>query len=132
MKNKEKSYLLTLILMAESDRYDYSMEDKFIQEIATRLGLSSEEVTELKGVPDIRYSFPETEQEKMHLFYELFFLMKIDGTISTREEGMLKKIGLLLHINPMMIVEFVEIAKQYLSKPIPEGMLLEVLRKYLN
>ena len=119
-------------MLLESDGEEHPLEEMFIQDVGKRLGLTLDEIAQLNGVPDIAFSLPESEKEKMELFYESFFLMKMDSSISTKEEETLHQIGGLLRINPMMVQDFINIGHQYIKSPIPENVLLNILKKYLN
>lgn len=131
-KNRAKSYLMTLMVVAESDDQNHPFEMRLIQDIGEKLSLSREEINSLRSFPDISYSVPKDERERMELFYESFFLMKIDGKMEEKEMNILKQIGTVLHLNPLLVEEFILVGKEYLHKPIPEDALLNILRKYMN
>lgn len=132
-QDKAKSYVLTLLMMADADNQRFSTEVGFIYHIAERLNVSEKEVNNLmKGDTDIKYDLPKSELDRMMLLHELFFLMKIDGSVGEEERQLFRDLGYLLTFNKLLVDEFLAIAIKYAGKPVPPNMLLNIIRKYKN
>ncbi len=131
--DKARSYILTLLMIADADNQRFSTEMGFIYHIAERLNVSEKEVNELmKGDTDIKYDLPKNELDRMMLLHELFFLMKIDGSVSEEERNLFRDLGYLLTFNKLLVDEFLSAAVKYAGKPVPSNMLLNIIRKYKN
>ncbi len=130
---KRKSHLLTVMMMMDADNSEHDFERRFIYNVAARLGLTDQDVDELKENPtNIGYELPKTEVARMTIVYDIFFAMKIDGNINEDEEKLFLTVGRLLGFNDMMLKEFLGVARKYVGKPIPDDTLLNIIKKYMN
>lgn len=130
---KKKSHLLTVLMMIDADDDEHAHEVRFIYEVGERYGFSPDEVDELRKNPyDIGYELPTEEVERMNLLYDMFFTMKIDGSINEDEANVFRTIGKLMGFNQLMLEDFIQVARQYVGQPIPEQALLNIIRKYMN
>lgn len=128
---QRKSYLLVIMMIAKADNTMHGNEEKFITEVANRLGISSEELNELKAKPlDVGFSFPKTEPDKMSLLFDMFFTMRMDQDIAGEEEKVFTRVGMLMGINYMLLTDFLIAARQYVGERMPEGVLVEIIKKY--
>lgn len=85
-QKKRLSHVKNLILIAAADGKIDKSEIKLISTIATRVGLSVEELNSiLKNPQKISFSPPSKFDEKIIQLYDMVFLMMIDGEIHKNE-----------------------------------------------
>ena len=131
-KDKE-SYIAVLLMLAEADNRDHINEERFINHVAIRLGLTEQDVKAIDKHPEnLTFDFPKDEQSRMNLLYHLLFLMKIDGSVGTSEIKLCHEIGLRLGFNYQMVDELIGVMTEYIGKTIPQNKLLNIVKKYLN
>lgn len=133
-ENSKRGYLRMLIEMARADKEYKVNEDLLLKEIAERMQLDKKEVDSLnKGESEsVHISLPKSEPERMTLFYQLLFMMRIDGKITPGEKRLCKRMGFRLGINPLLVDELIEIMVKHLNNRIPEEEMLQSIKKYLN
>lgn len=131
-KSKE-SYIAVLLMLAEADDLDHIYEEQFINHVAERLGLNEKDVRQIDQHPEnLTFDFPKDEQGRMNLLYHLLFLMKIDGSVAPSEIKLCHEIGLRLGFNYQMVNELIQVMSEHLGKTIPQDVLLNIIKKYLN
>ena len=132
-RSVKESYLATLLMMAEADNRDHVNEWRFIVHVAERLGLSEEDVKTIDQHPEnLSFDFPKDEQGRMNLLYHLLFLMKIDGRVGPKEKALCHELGTRLGFNYLMVDELIKVMEQHQGKVIPDNLLLNIIRKYMN
>lgn len=133
MHNAKKSHILMLYKMARADDRNHLNEDKMIRELADRMGLTADDLFEIQHHPErFEFTLPKTEDERLIVLYHLLFLMRIDGEITVEEQEMLRALGFRLGLSPAMINDLIRLMLQHIDKPLPDGVMLETIRKYQN
>lgn len=122
-----------IIKLSDADHRIDQNEARFIHDLASKLGLTEEDVTNIHDHPEeLRFTLPDNMLERMQQFYHLLFLMGIDGKITTEEREMCRKLGFRLCLNPSLMDDLINLMIDNLSKRIPEGEMLNAVKKYLN
>ena len=131
--NQKQTHILTLLMLAEADGRDQENENRFINHVAGRIGLSISDVREIDEHPErLTFSIPDSEVDRMTVLYDLLFLMKIDNDVAEEEKELVRELGVILGFRISMIEEFIQIMAKYYNREVPPNALLEILRKYLN
>ena len=132
-RNTKESYIAVLLMLAEADDKDHINEDRFIRHVAVRLGLDEQDVDRIDKHPEnLNFEFPRSEQARMNLLYHLLFLMKIDGTVGPKEKKLCHEIGMRLGFHYQMVDELIGVMTQHIGKVIPDHILLNIIKKYMN
>lgn len=125
--------LLLLLALTNADAKCTINEQKFIVDIATQLGISTEELTQLqKSFKHFKIEIPESEQERMTILYQLLFLMRIDAEIASTEKEMIHQIALKFGVHPDLTNDLINVMTEHLQKNIPIDALLLQIKKYMN
>lgn len=131
MKLDEKSLISDLIVMAMADDRLTHGEYDFIQRIAERMGVSSDEVDEL-----FRHPLPTkkkfSELERITHFHKMVLLMNVDGETHEKELVKIREFGLELGLRPEAIERVLQIMERYEHKIIPAQELLDIFNTYYN
>jgi hypothetical protein len=131
--NVRKSYLLMLIKLGDADHKIDRNEARFINDVAKKLGLTEKDIENIHLHPEeFRFTLPDNMLDRMRQFYHLLFLMGIDGEITTEEREMCRRLGFRLCLNPPLMDDLIHGMIDNLNKRIPEGEMLEMVKKYLN
>ncbi len=127
------TYLAFLTKIAFADGVFNEWEDKYINAIATKLGISNEEKYSIQADPSQKMvHLPETLAQRIEFFYNLLFLMGIDNDITVEEKEMCKKIGFNLCFNPLLMDDLIEIMVENLGKDVPVDQVIQAIIKYQN
>lgn len=130
---KRKSHLFMLLMLAEVDNDNNPLESIFINKVAERLGMTSEDVHEIdKNPQDLTLIIPKTEQARMEILYDLLFLMKFDQNVDQSEIDLIHRLAFRMGFPPTMTQEMIEVMKQHIGKIVPKNALLNIIRKYMN
>jgi uncharacterized tellurite resistance protein B-like protein len=131
--NIKKSYLLMLIKIEEADKRIDINEEAFIEYIAGKLGLTENDIKEIRQNPrKFEFKLPDNVNDRLRIFYNLLYMMGIDGEIEEEEKEMCRKLGFRLCINPVLMDDLIDIMVRNLNKRIPEDEMLKAVKKYLN
>lgn len=131
--NIRKSYLLMLIKLSDADHKIDRNEARFINDVAKKLGLSEKDIENIHHHPEeFRFTLPDNMLDRMRQFYHLLFLMGIDGEITMEEREMCRQLGFRLCLNPPLMDDLINVMVDNLNKRLPEGEMLEMVKKYLN
>ncbi|MBN1188049.1 MAG: hypothetical protein JXB49_37590 [Bacteroidales bacterium] len=129
----KKTHLFMLMYMKEVDRSSHQNEERFLLNIAHKMGLSEADIEDVKRHPEnINITYPSTMEERMTFFYHLLFMMKIDGKVDEVEKELCRKIGFRLCLNPALMDELIDIMADYANRDIPDEVMLQATLKYLN
>ncbi|MGI9543536.1 MAG: hypothetical protein ACR2MX_09770 [Cyclobacteriaceae bacterium] len=129
----KRSHIAVLLMLAEADDRDHLNEDRFINYVASKLGLSESDVVEIDRHPENWvFEFPKSEKDRMNILYHMLFLMKIDGAVANEEKTLCHELGLRLGFNQMMVNELIIVMDRYAGRTIPEDTLLNIIKKYMN
>lgn len=131
--DQKKGFIALLFKMTEADQRLHPKELEFIVEAGNQIGFSMDEIVSI-GREYYKYELiiPADERERMTMLYYLLFLMRIDAEINPKEEIFAKMLGFKLGFNNLMLDEMVEIMKDHVNKKLPEDLLLDKVKKYLN
>ena len=132
-QEQKQSIIALLAQMADADNKIATLESKYIQDVANRMGLSEEEIiTTLQDTSRHSLKPPVEERERMSILYYLLFMMRVDGQIEAKEEEFIFKVGLNLGIQHGLTRDLIGVMKKYLNEDIPPEAMLEQIKKYLN
>lgn len=108
-------------------------EDKYINTLSDRLGISAEEKVRIMEDPQ-KYTIkvPESYAQRLEFFYNLLFMMGIDNSISKEEEELCKQIGLKMCLNPMLMDDLIKIIAENIVKNVPADQVIQTVLKYQN
>lgn len=127
------TYLSFLTKIAFADGVLNEWEDKYIDNIASRLGISDEEKYSIQADPSkYEVRLPDTLAQRVEFFYNLLFMMGIDNDITKDEKELCKKIGFNLCFNPMLMDDLIEIMVENLGKKVPVDQVIQAVIKYQN
>jgi len=131
--DQKQTHILTLLMLAEADNRDHINEIRFINNVAGRIGLNESDVQEIDKHPErLRFSLPESEEDRMTVLYDLLFLMKIDGNVAEEEMELVRELGVRLGFRISMVEEFIQTIAKYVGQQVPSNALLDIIRKYMN
>ena len=101
--------------------------------IAVRLGLTEQDLAHIDQHPaSLSFEFPKGEQERMNLLYHLLFLMKIDGRVGPKEKALCHELGTRLGFNYLMVDDLITVMAEHEGKAVPDNLLLDIIKKYMN
>ena len=130
--NKDNQALLSdLIILAKADDIVTNSEYDFIQRIARRMNISSDEVDALfKNPLPSKTSF--TELERITHFHKLVLLMNVDRETHSSEVSVIRTFGLKMGIRPGAIDQVLLEMEKYEDKIIPPQELIQIFQAYYN
>lgn len=122
-----------LLMLAEADDHDHNLELIFINKVASRLGVTEEEVSHIDKNPQtVTFIIPKREHERMEILYDLLFLMKFDQHVDVEEIELIHRLAFRMGFRPTMTQEMIEVMKQHIGQLVPKESLLTIIRKYMN
>lgn len=122
-----------LLMLAEADDHDHDLELIFINKVASRLGVTEEEVSHMDKNPQtVTFIIPKREHERMEILYDLLFLMKFDQHVDVEEIELIHRLAFRMGFRPTMTQEMIEVMKQHIGQLVPKESLLTIIRKYMN
>ena len=131
--HKKKTHLFMLLMLAEADNTEHPLERLYINKVAERLGMTTEDVEEIDRKPqDLTLIIPKRESARMEILYDLLFLMKFDQNVDQAEIDLVQELALALGFMPLMTQEMIELMKQHVGQTVPKDSLLNIIRKYMN
>ena len=101
------SLLQDLIALSLADGNESFLEGNFIHTVATSLGISESEVSQLKENP-IQYHPEDKETDRIIQFYRLLLLMGIDQNKTDAEILFCKETALKMGLNPLAASRTIE------------------------
>ncbi|MGB0402562.1 MAG: hypothetical protein ACPGEG_00605 [Salibacteraceae bacterium] len=129
----KKSLLAIFVQLAKSDNDIDESEERFIEDIREKLGVSVEDLKDIWENHD-QYPLepPKSERHRMTILYQLLYLTKIDGVVTQEEEDFVHTIALRLGISGDLTSELLTIVKNHIGTKIKPEMLLDTIRKHMN
>lgn len=107
-RNKKLSHLKSLVEVAFADGKLETNELQLLESFASKLGLTMEDVQDIKNNPDAyRFNPPSSDKAKILLLYDLVKVMLVDNEIHEKEVEICKSIAVRLNILPRMIDEMI-------------------------
>ena len=130
---QKKGFIATLFKMTAADNRLEPKELIYILEAGMQIGFDRETIVKIGQETELHpLVIPSDEMQRMTMLYYLLFLMRIDGDIAPDEEIFAKMFGFKLGFNHLMLDELVEVMKEHVNAELPDSLLLEKVRKYLN
>ncbi len=130
---RKRSIIAYLIQMATVDGNIAPQESRFIADVATSIGLSSDDILDVVRNPEnFVLVSPVDEHARMEILYYLLFTMRVDGVIDSKEEVLCHKAALKLGFNELLSQDLINVMKTYATKEIPQNIMLDLIKKYLN
>jgi hypothetical protein len=130
---QKKGFVATLFKMTASDNRLEAKELIYILEAGMQIGFDRETIIQIGQETELHpLVVPADEAQRMTMLYYLLFLMRIDGHIDPDEEIFAKMFGFKLGFNELMLEELVIVMKDHVNAELPEDLLIEKVRKYLN
>lgn len=130
---KKLSHLNDLIRLSRIDGDESHIESSFIDTVAERLGVDTEEVRKIKsGEIDIKFSTPMRENDVIDQYHRLILLMGIDKAIYHEEVQFCFELGIKMGLNTNAIGE---VLRKIVRKPeyiLQRDEFEKIFRKYSN
>lgn len=128
--NKAIVALLYKLMGADHDEDPHELA--YIMHIGERLGLSDDILKEVSfDVDSYELEPPSDKKERITILYYFLFLMKADGLIQPEEEDFVIDFGKKLGFQEDMIVDLIEVLKEYVDTAVPPQEMYSKLKKYL-
>lgn len=129
-----KKYIVSLLIkQAQIDGSFSSKEKQYLEYAGQSLQLDDHELAEIQADPNaFEISPPPDEQDRVKILYYLLFMMRIDHTITAKEEELCHRVGLRLGFRKGMIDNLIALMKEYLSDRLPPNAMIERIKPYLN
>jgi hypothetical protein len=125
--------LSTLIKLSRVDDFFDQFELSFLIKVGQQLNIDNDRVEQLIQKPlTADLTIPPAERDRMYILYHMLFLMKIDTVISEAEKEMIHHYGFKLGFSKPMLDEFISVAEAHKFKPIPNELMLNIIKKYQN
>lgn len=125
-KRADKGYFNNLVMLARVDGKVDESEIKLLTRIATRLGLTSEQVKEIIEHSD-QYPMipPVSREERYERFIQFVKMVYVDGAIDPSEERLISKYGTALGFTEERITEKYPIIVEKVKAGISRQEILE-------
>lgn len=96
-QTSQKGHFRNLVLIARFDGKVEETEKKLLQNIASKLSLTSEQVSEILEHPE-NYPIipPYSREERYERFIQLIQMALVDGVLSNSEENYINQLGISL------------------------------------
>ena len=133
--SKKKTLIALLVHANQADHRNHSNEIRFIESIGASLGLTQDEIYDIRqGNHDFIIDIPKSEEERMMFFMHVMHLIKVDGDIAKQEEELAKELAFRLGINPLLIQELLDAYHKEIQTGtgLSSQDMTEMIRKYLN
>ena len=129
---KKENILSLMISMSEADGVIHDNEMMYILQLGFSMGLTEEKIREIAGSEKSSLFVPQSEADRMTIFYYLVFLIKVDGEITKDEKNMMHHFGLKLGFNHLMIENIIRVVEASLGKRLHPNAILREIKKHLN
>lgn len=131
-QHQEKlSLLQDLIALSKADNNVSFMETQFINSVAMTMGVSPNELQNLKDNP-IAYNPQNKEIDRITQFYRLLLLMGVDSDHHEKEIDFCKNTGLKMGLNPIAINEVVKRLLASEKGMLPPNDVIEIFQTFHN
>ncbi|MCK8522082.1 TerB family tellurite resistance protein [Aquimarina sp. D1M17] len=130
-KEEKLSLLSEMIQFARADKNFKEEEYNFIVAVASQLGVSKEEVEDLKE-NNVEQKSLQPESQRILQFHRLVLLMNVDQETSPLEVRDIKDIGLRMGLRPEAIDTVLAEMHNYPNKVIPPNKLIEIFTRFYN
>lgn len=104
----------------------------YIMHIGDRLGLTDDDLKEVSyDIESYELEPPACQKQRITILYYFLFLMKADGLIQPEEEEFVINFGNKLGFKEDMIVDLIQVIKQYIDTAVPPQEMYGKLKAYL-
>lgn len=122
-----------LIKLSEADKTYDQNEISLIKRVGLQMGLTVEEIKEIKHHPEtIQEELPNSIKDRFLFFYHMIHLIRVDGKISTIEKETLRKLGFKYYLNAGLVDDIFNLIELHPNELIPDKDLMVHANKYLN
>lgn len=130
--SKEKLGLLKqLILVANADGKIREAEYQLLLGLAAQMGVSKDEFEKVFDV-GVEITLPETDADRILQFHRMILMLNVDADAAPVEIEMVRKMGIMLGLNPQAIEIVLEEMKTYPNNLIPPDRMVQIFTKYMN
>ena len=93
-RTQDKSHFRNLVVIAHSDGNLSDVEEQLLQEIGSDLGLTAEQIADVKNNPD-KYPVhpPANRTERFEQIVDLIQMVQADGNVDDKEMKVLEKVA---------------------------------------
>ncbi len=123
--------LKQLILVANADGKIKEAEYQLLVGLAANLGVTQEQLEQV-FLPGIEVTMPKTLGDRILQFHRMILLMNVDMDASPAEIEMIRKMGIMLGLNPQAIELVLNEMRTYSNNLIPPDRMVQIFSKYLN
>lgn len=96
-RKQDKGHFRNLVLIANSDGELAEAEDKLLQEIGSELGLSADQIEDIKNNPDQYEVHPPADRtERFEQIVNLIQMVQADGKVEESEMKVLEKVAVAI------------------------------------
>ena len=129
---EEKLGLLKqLILVANADGKIKEAEYQLMLGLAAHMQVSKEDFDKVFQ-PGVEISLPKTDADRILQFHRMILMLNVDADASPVEIDMVRKMGIMLGLNPQAIEIVFEEMKTYPNNLIPPDRMVQIFTKYMN
>jgi len=129
---EEKLGLLKqLILVANADGKIKEAEYQLLLGLAANLGVSQEEFQKVFDL-GVEVEMPKTDADRILQFHRMILMLNVDADAAPAEIDMVRKMGIMLGLNPQAIEIVLEEMKTYPNNLIPPDRMVQIFTKYMN
>lgn len=131
MEKDPKALISDLINMVKADGIIKPSEVELIKKLATRMGLSMQEISLLFETPQPSKTL-FTEVDRITHFYRLALVMRVDNENHHSEIATLKAFALKMGIRPIVTDQIMKKMDEYPDGIVPPEELLKIFKIYYN
>lgn len=129
---EEKLGLLKqLILVANADGKIKEAEYQLMLGLAGHMNVSKEDFEKVFE-PGIEIAMPKNDADRILQFHRMILMLNVDADASPIEIDMVRKMGIMLGLNPQAIEIVFEEMKTYPNNLIPPDRMVQIFTKYMN
>jgi hypothetical protein len=129
---EEKLGLLKqLILVANADGKIKEAEYQLMLGLAGYMQVSKEEFEKVFET-GVDITLPKTDADRILQFHRMILMLNVDADAAPAEIDMVRKMGIMLGLNPQAIELVLEEMKTYPNNLIPPDRMVQIFTKYMN
>jgi hypothetical protein len=129
---EEKLGLLKqLILVANADGKIKEAEYQLMLGLAAQMGVSKDEFEKVFET-GVEISLPKSDADRILQFHRMILMLNVDADPSPNEIDMVRKMGIMLGLNPQAIELVFEEMKTHPNNLIPPDRMVQIFTKYMN
>jgi uncharacterized tellurite resistance protein B-like protein len=129
---EEKLGLLKqLILVANADGKIKEVEYQLMLGLAAHMQVSKEDFDKVFQ-PGVEVKLPKTDADRILQFHRMILMLNVDADASPVEIDMVRKMGIMLGLNPQAIELVFEEMKTHPNNLIPPDRMVQIFTKYMN